>query len=565
MNGIAHSIRSISSSVVLLLAISAHAATVWNGPTISFTKPSNVNPLLAENQDRLTANVWITRGSAQGLFNANMESQFTHYLSPAGTEWANGSLENYATLSYTNWNRWAQGVNPGPRATVGVQAVVHLIAEDIYLSVKFTSWTGGASGGGPSFGGGFAYLRSTPVGPLTTNTWTGADPSGNWSAPANWSPTGVPVNGNDLVFPDGLPPGDMVSTNDLAGSSFRSITFQAGGYTIRGNPMTLTNRSDCIINGGTNVIACDLTFSGTPATPNSQFRSIMGQVAPSGLVSELTLIGTVGGGGLYVLNEQFVISGQFTGGSLYQKYGSLALYGDNPRAVSAEIYGTSISTLRVQGSQPNLNITMLREMETASCPSMSGDGAVGDVTGCGHLALDSTLSLKNVNVGLDIRLNGTNVGAYGKLVASGDVSVPAASLSPSAGFNPQPGQVFTVVEKTSPGPIANAPFGPEGTITNLNGMPFRISYVGGDGNDVTLTAVTAAPVVLGAVHRPLGTQFVFSYSAEVGLSYAVESSATLSNWTTLQTDTASTNPMTVTDTLATNRMNFYRVRRVPNP
>ena len=99
----------------------------------------------------------------------------------------------------------------------------------------------------------------------TTTTWTGADPSGYWSAPANWSPAGVPVNGNDLVFPGGLPPGDMVSTNDLTGSFFRSIRFPAGGYTIRGNPMTLTNRTDCIINGGTNVIACDLIFSVTPS------------------------------------------------------------------------------------------------------------------------------------------------------------------------------------------------------------------------------------------------------------------------------------------------------------
>jgi hypothetical protein len=145
----------------MLLAISAHAATVWDGPTISFTKTNYANPLLAVNQDRLTANVWITRGSAQGLFNANTESRFNHFLSPAGTEWANGSLENYATLSYTDWNHWARGVNPSPPATVGVQAVVHLIPDDIYLSVKFTSWTAGSF---PfSHGGGFAYLRSTPV------------------------------------------------------------------------------------------------------------------------------------------------------------------------------------------------------------------------------------------------------------------------------------------------------------------------------------------------------------------------------------------------------------------
>src|SRR5438046_10294502 len=92
----------------------------------------------------------------------------------------------------------------------------------------------------------------------TTNTWTGADPSGYWSAPANWSPAGVPTNGNDLVFPGGSPPGDMVSTNDLPDSIFRSITFGgASRYTIRGTPMTLTNRANVIINSGTNVIACD--------------------------------------------------------------------------------------------------------------------------------------------------------------------------------------------------------------------------------------------------------------------------------------------------------------------
>ena len=72
------------------------------------------------------------------------------------------------------------------------------------------------------------------------------------------------------------------------------------------------------------------------------------------------------------------------------------------------------------------------------------------------------------------------------------------------------------------------------------------------------------PIVLGAVQR-FGTQSVFSYSADVGLRYAVERSATLSNWTTIWSNTANVNPMTVTDTAATNRMNFYRVRRLPNP
>jgi hypothetical protein len=79
---------------------------------------------------------------------------------------------------------------------------------------------------------------------------------------------------------------------------------------------------------------------------------------------------------------------------------------------------------------------------------------------------------------------------------------------------------------------------------------------------VTLTVVTPVGIVLDAVQR-FGTQFVFSYSADVGLRYAVERGTTWSNWTTIRTDTANANPMTVTDTAATNRMNFYPDRRNP--
>ena len=136
---------------------SGRAATIWNGPVTSFTKADFADPSLAANQDRLTPNVWITRASTQGLYNSKTESFFVHSLSPADTEWANGTTANYSTLSYTNWNTWADGVNPGPPSTVGVNAVLHLITDDIYIDITFTSWTSSLGGGG------FAYQRSTPA------------------------------------------------------------------------------------------------------------------------------------------------------------------------------------------------------------------------------------------------------------------------------------------------------------------------------------------------------------------------------------------------------------------
>lgn len=122
---------------------------------ISFSEAPGANPALPANQDRLTSDIWITRGSIDGLYNAKTESGFTHYFSPQGTEWADGTLANYASLTYTDWNTWAKNIHGGPPNTVGVQAVMYLVPDNIYLSVEFTSW-GGSSGG-------FSYLRSTPV------------------------------------------------------------------------------------------------------------------------------------------------------------------------------------------------------------------------------------------------------------------------------------------------------------------------------------------------------------------------------------------------------------------
>ncbi len=68
-----------------------NAATIWNGPTIVYTQPGT-DPLQPENQDRITTNVWITRASTAGIFNAVTETSYVKPTSPAGTEWAVGDL-----------------------------------------------------------------------------------------------------------------------------------------------------------------------------------------------------------------------------------------------------------------------------------------------------------------------------------------------------------------------------------------------------------------------------------------------------------------------------------------
>jgi hypothetical protein len=117
---------------------------------IDFTNLAGSDPTQPASQDQITLDVWLTRGYTRGLFNAALESGYTS-LSPVGTEWAYGELGNYASLNYQTWVAWN---GKSPPSMVGQDAVLHIIPDDIYLAIEFTSWNIGS--------GGFSYSRSTP-------------------------------------------------------------------------------------------------------------------------------------------------------------------------------------------------------------------------------------------------------------------------------------------------------------------------------------------------------------------------------------------------------------------
>jgi hypothetical protein len=147
-----HVLHGVIFASMLAAAPLMRAGTVWNGPLFTYNQPTS-DPTQVSNQDRITPDVWLTRAASKGLFNAFYETNATTF-SPTNTEWSFGALTNYASLHYTNWLAWLNGASP--TTLVGKQVVVHLIADDIYLSMQITVWNSGGSGG-------FAYLRSTPT------------------------------------------------------------------------------------------------------------------------------------------------------------------------------------------------------------------------------------------------------------------------------------------------------------------------------------------------------------------------------------------------------------------
>ena len=125
-------------------------SNIWNGPLKFFEKKDNTNQLEKTNQDSITENVIITRGNNGGqIFNIAKENEADKYKSPIGTEWAIGSLNQIDSLVFKDFRLAVK-----PQYVVGKKLVLHLIEEDIYLSVEFKSWSSGKKGG-------FSYERST--------------------------------------------------------------------------------------------------------------------------------------------------------------------------------------------------------------------------------------------------------------------------------------------------------------------------------------------------------------------------------------------------------------------
>ena len=138
--------------IIILASNFVVAQTIWNGPTFAFSKADNANPTLEANQDRITPNVWLTRGNNGGqLYNAKTESDSSKSTSPDDTRWAFGTTSSLASLTFSTFRGTSK-----PKNAVGQNMVMHLVTDDIYIDIKITSWTSGNNSGG-----GFSYERST--------------------------------------------------------------------------------------------------------------------------------------------------------------------------------------------------------------------------------------------------------------------------------------------------------------------------------------------------------------------------------------------------------------------
>jgi len=211
-------------------------------------------------------------------------------------------------------------------------------------------------------------------------------------------------------------------------------------------------------------------------------------------------------------------------------------------------------------------------------------------------------------------LNGATAGSgYDQVKVSGTVTLASATLHPTLGFPPGSNSSFTIIDNDGADPVTNTFNGlAEAATLNIDGRPFKISYIGGTGNDVTLTALPLTPLELwrqlhfGTINNSgnaaddfdfdkdglvnllefafgfdprqnsagqlpsgtiIGSNYVISFTQPAGVSgitYGAEWSTTLSSWTNIPDSDPSPTGFTFSIPIGSNPRLFMRLT-VTNP
>ena len=400
-------------------------------------------------------------------------------------------------------------------------------------TIVTTDFTLLGTNGGANFG----------IGTLNMNTGT-LKVSGNWSRPNTFT--------NASVFNQNT---STIEFNKLTGTqtldlSIRSTAFYnfihsgAGSLMVLNNPLSVANNfvnsAGIFSNGGQNVFLNGSATLSKPADAVSEMDVGSGNTF---FLSLLTIQGatiTTGALGTSYYNGP-VFASNGAGGDKSTLAGNVNLFGNT---VSFDV--SADSELDVPGSVANGAVTkanggtmvlsnatnpytgatlilggtfVVNSLQPASAVSvnagatLAGNGTVGAVTiangggltpsagpnaGALTAAGNSTLSSGST---YKVGLRGAAFGQFDKFFVQGTVNLDGSALTGTATpFPAPPGTKLVILDNDGTDAIVGKfTSQPEGSTVTLGGRLFKISYVGGSGNDVELTTINSAPVLNGSL------------------------------------------------------------------
>ncbi len=345
---------------------------------------------------------------------------------------------------------------------------------------------------------------------IAGKTFTGSTPGGtsldNQFTEANVPRQLVTISGGDgggntsnITFTNNIVTGVTGGVNASGEIGDNLVVIDSVGATITGNTFAGTIfGSDATASGGRAQLAAhgtDTTISGntfisTNVSTAEDFQLKVGaSTLASGNLADTVAANTfdrgvfVDDGTTVALSIQLVIDNVSAGATVNVLPGSHNESVDVNKAITLEGSATITGTLTVSDSGAVLS------------PGLDA-GQAGFISS-GNLSLVAGSKL-------DIDLNGRVPGvSFDRLNVNGTVDLGGATLVLDANFKAEAGDHFIIIDNDGTDAVQGTFAGlAEGsTITTADGQKFRITYHGGDGNDVVLTALTSPAnriIVVGA-------------------------------------------------------------------
>ncbi|MFV3307729.1 Ig-like domain-containing protein [Pseudomonas sp. NY15181] len=195
-----------------------------------------------------------------------------------------------------------------------------------------------------------------------------------------------------------------------------------------------------------------------------------------------------------------------TGGLTKAGSGTLTLSGSNnylgTTTVSAgtlSVTGSTASATTVASGATLAGSGILGGGVTVQGGGTLSPGITGVNNGVGTLTINGNLQM-NAGSTLAVEIDGTTAGTgYDQVLVNGTVNVSGATLVATHGYVPASGDSYNIIVNDASDAVTGAFSGlTEGSVLTAGGnsTELTVSYIGGTGNDITLTApINAAPVL----------------------------------------------------------------------
>jgi hypothetical protein len=400
-----------------------------------------------------------------------------------------------------------------------------------------------------------------------TRVWTNVVGNANWSNAANWS-NGVPVNGDSVVLLRHPTSSFVNAVNDITNLTLASLRCESLGYDLGGNKLFVAG--DIIVGGPAAFANLNISAPLEILGPVTQILNTnSANFGWSGLVTAPTgAVVTINGGINFKIPQVSDYRAETRLQSGFMALLSTRLKGPLIVGGATDAASAVLQSGNVFGEFPPLTIltngTVFNISTSQSVGPLILDGGVlrlGNRSPQGEIAVNGNALLTG---GANLIVSTINSFGPGALSVTGTVTIAGCSLTLLDSGITKP-SVF--VRNDGNDPVVGTFNGlPEGSVLTNGFAHYTLSYVGGDGNDITLSP-TKEPAHIDSIVCLTNGLKQLTVQGNPGVTYVIEATPDLLSppalipWLPILTNGAFGNgQFSFTDPDSTNfSQRFYRV------